>query len=64
MELTKIGPGTNRVDGIALKNKLQDFIVLNKNPTIMYAERLLKSKYMFWRRENRVEKENSLKLTS
>lgn len=32
------------------------------NPTIMYAERLLKSKYMFWRRENRVEKENSLKL--
>lgn len=33
------------------------------NPTIMYAERLLKSKYMFWRRENRVEKENSLKLS-
>lgn len=28
MELTKIGPGTNRVDGIALKNKLQDFIVI------------------------------------
>lgn len=33
------------------------------NPTIMYAEWLLKSKYMFWRRENRVEKENSLKLS-
>lgn len=27
-ELTKIGPGKNRVDGMDLKNKLQDFYVI------------------------------------
>lgn len=62
---------TNQIDFSILVNTMRLVRETNEkienlepdNPTIMYAERLLKSKYMFWRRENRVEKENSLKLS-